>query len=61
MSEKAPFREELLPVVKNLPEQPGVYIYSDQLGKVIYVGKAKNLRKRVSSYFLRTNLPDAKT
>jgi excinuclease ABC subunit C len=61
MSEKAPFREELLPVVKNLPEQPGVYFYSDLQGKVIYVGKAKNLRKRVSSYFLRTHLPDAKT
>lgn len=61
MSEKTPFREELLPVVKNLPEQPGVYIYSDQNGKVVYVGKAKNLRKRVSSYFLRTHLPDAKT
>lgn len=48
-------------MVKNLPEQPGVYIYSDHNGKVVYVGKAKNLRKRVSSYFLRTHLPDAKT
>ena len=51
-------REKIL----NLPEAPGVYIYLDKRGKVIYVGKAKRLKRRVSSYFnrrhdsVRTNL-----
>ncbi|MGN0237508.1 MAG: excinuclease ABC subunit UvrC [Lepagella sp.] len=42
-------REKIL----NLPEQPGVYMYLDRRGKVIYVGKAKRLKRRVSSYFNR--------
>lgn len=46
--------------LKNLTEQPGVYLMHDQKGKVIYVGKAKNLKKRVSSYFNRGAL-DTKT
>lgn len=37
--------------LSNLPTQPGVYLYRDGEGKVIYVGKAKNLRSRVRSYF----------
>ena len=38
-------------MLKNLPTKPGVYIMKDQTGKVIYVGKAINLRNRVRSYF----------
>jgi excinuclease ABC subunit C len=34
----------------NLPECPGVYIFKDQAKRIIYVGKAKNLKKRVLSY-----------
>lgn len=45
----AQLREKIL----NLPEQPGVYMYLDRHGRVIYVGKAKRLKRRVSSYFNR--------
>ncbi len=37
--------------LKKLPDSPGVYIHKDKLGNIIYVGKAKNLRKRVRQYF----------
>lgn len=39
--------------IKNLPENPGCYIMYDKNGVVIYVGKAKNIKKRVSQYFLK--------
>lgn len=42
-------------IVQNLPEKPGCYQYLDQNGTVIYVGKAKNLKRRVSSYFIKEN------
>ena len=43
--------EYLKGVVNNLPESPGCYQYLNDSGKIIYVGKAKNLKRRVSSYF----------
>lgn len=39
--------------IKSLPDQPGVYQYFDKDNKILYVGKAKNIRKRVSSYFVK--------
>ena len=40
-------------LLQRIPEQPGVYQYLDKEGTVIYVGKAKNLKRRVSSYFIK--------
>ena len=40
--------------LKSLPEVPGVYQYFDKQGKIIYIGKAKNVKKRVTSYFNKT-------
>jgi excinuclease ABC subunit C len=43
---------------KSLPNEPGVYLFLDIDNKIIYIGKAKNLRKRVNQYFLKTSYSD---
>ena len=48
--------DDLKNVLQSIPDDPGCYIYRDKSDKVIYVGKAKNLRKRTSSYFYRDHL-----
>ena len=47
--------------IRTLPTSPGVYLYKNAEGQIIYVGKANNLRSRVRSYFLEGKLADAKT
>ncbi len=47
-------------IISNIPHKPGVYQYYDELGELIYIGKAKDLRNRVSSYFNNDNV-NAKT
>ena len=54
-------REQLREKASQAPLLPGVYLYKDADGEVIYVGKAKNLRTRVRSYFSDERLADAKT
>jgi excinuclease ABC subunit C len=48
----------LLAKAREAPEGPGVYRFQDRAGKVLYVGKAKNIRRRVLSYFGRADLPE---
>ena len=52
---------ELGEKVDQLPSQPGVYLFQDAGGKILYVGKARALRARVKSYFLESHQQDAKT
>jgi excinuclease ABC subunit C len=52
---------DLAAKIRTIPTSPGVYLYKNAEGEVIYVGKAKNLRSRVSSYFHEGRWEDAKT
>lgn len=51
MAAEGKFADHLNLILKTIPENPGVYQYYDATGQIIYVGKAKNLRKRVLTYF----------
>jgi len=56
----APPRERRLAEQRRaLPDQPGVYLFRDERGRVIYVGKAKSIRKRVNSHFGKTAVPSS--
>jgi excinuclease ABC subunit C len=52
---------DLLAKIRTIPNLPGCYLYKNAEGEVIYVGKAKNLRARVRSYFLEASQANAKT
>ena len=53
--------EEFLPIRESLPEEPGIYKYFDHADNWLYVGKAKNLKKRISQYFLDNKQANSKT
>lgn len=57
MTEELRTNDYLKNIVLNLPDGPGIYQYLNTEGTIIYVGKAKNLKKRVSSYFNREHEP----
>jgi excinuclease ABC subunit C len=44
---------------RNLPDEPGVYLFRDAKGRVVYVGKAKSIRKRVASHFAKAQVPSS--
>ncbi|MCH3923490.1 MAG: excinuclease ABC subunit UvrC [Bacteroidales bacterium] len=56
-----PFKEHILLILKTIPTTPGVYQYFDKKGTIIYVGKAKNLKARVLSYFRNDTKHNLKT
>lgn len=61
MSEITNIAEYLKNIVKNIPEKMGCYQYYDDKGTIIYIGKAKNLKRRVSSYFNKNHDDSPKT
>lgn len=52
--------DTLFPLLQTIPAKPGVYQFYDEQGRIIYIGKAKNLKKRVVSYFNRDNYDSGK-
>jgi len=56
-----PISDKLQNQLERIPENPGVYQYIDESGTIIYVGKAKNLKKRVQSYFMKDHEDSPKT
>src|ERR1700730_3697182 len=63
MSEEKPAEEKASPAekVKLFPLTPGVYLMKDEQGRVLYVGKAKNLRNRAAHYFSKAAAEDRRT
>ncbi|MCL1606946.1 MULTISPECIES: excinuclease ABC subunit UvrC [Mediterranea] len=57
MAEHSNFNNYLRGIVQNLPDSPGIYQYLNKEGVIIYVGKAKNLKRRVYSYFSKEHEP----
>ena len=59
MKAKADINQEILnkwkDSIKNFPQTPGVYLMKNKLNQIIYVGKAKNLKDRISSYFIKSH------
>ena len=53
--------ESLKEIITNLPDKPGIYKYFDTTDTLLYIGKAKNLKKRVSSYFTKQHFENRKT
>lgn len=60
MLEGHPFEEKISALLKTIPDSPGVYQFFDEKGEIIYIGKARNLKKRVSSYFNKDSGVSAK-